>query len=67
MLVIARARLDGQSEVPRKYLTKVATRSLKKAKRQLDENTPGIIAICGLNQPDARARRLWVRLTHVSY
>jgi len=42
--------LDGGSAVGEREIEKVVKYSMKKAKRQLEEKTPGILAICGFNQ-----------------
>jgi DNA-directed RNA polymerase subunit RPC12/RpoP len=45
--------LNGGTKVSIGDLEKIVKRSMKKAKRQLDNRTPGILAICGFNQPRA--------------
>lgn len=45
------AKLSDESQISKKNLDKIVKHSMEKAKRQLPENTPGILAICGFNQP----------------
>jgi hypothetical protein len=41
---------DGGSTVEQQQIERVVKQSMKKAKRQLEKTTPGILAICGFNQ-----------------
>ena len=43
--------LDGGSVVNKNQIKGIVKKSMKKAKRQLEKKTPGILAICGFNQP----------------
>lgn len=42
--------LHGDGKVSPKDVEKIVKKAMKKAKRQLDISTPGILAICGFNQ-----------------
>lgn len=44
-------KFSGESRVYPRELKKIVDHSMEKAKRQLEEKAPGILAICGFNQP----------------
>lgn len=55
--------LAGESIISRKEFDKIVDRSMDKAKRQLPQNTSGILAICGFNQPKTELELLKAIIT----
>lgn len=51
-------KLVGESIVSKKELDKIVDRSMDKAKRQLPNNSSGILAICGFSQPKTKLETL---------
>lgn len=45
------SHLSGGKKVTTKHIENIVKKALKKAKSQLDETKPGILALCGFNQP----------------
>jgi len=50
--------LNGSKKVAAKHIESIVKKALKKAKRQLGRTTPGILAICGFNQPQEVVKHL---------
>jgi hypothetical protein len=51
-------RLADESIISQKELDKIVDRSMEKAKRQLPNNSSGILAICGFGQPKKKLETL---------
>lgn len=46
------SRLNGGEKVTTKHIENIVKKAMKKAKSQLGGTAPGILAICGFNQPE---------------
>jgi phage FluMu protein Com len=50
--------LNGSEKVATKHIENIIKKAMKKAKIQLGRTTPGILAICGFNQPQEVVKHL---------